>query len=166
MDPEATEPCWMRQSVRTLRGLTAWVWRTEQSQSHWVVSFLEPGEFDGAVLALVWGDSLDICVTFLEASSSLITCWDVRRLSSQFLPGPRRAHRSWDKRMSASGWNWEVVRKGKPDSRLGQDHCWSCRPEIRMCAPESFWLNHLWLLHHFNLFLWIYFLLPECFHFK
>ena len=92
-------------------------------------------------LALVWGDSPDICVTFLEASSSLITCWDVRGLSSQSLPGPRRPHRSWDKRMSASGWNWKVVRKGKPDSRLGQDHCWSCRPEIRMRAPESFWLK-------------------------
>ena len=35
-----------------------------------VILFLEPGEFDGAIFVLVAGDSPDICVTFLEASSS------------------------------------------------------------------------------------------------
>ena len=34
MDLDTVEPCWMRQSSRTLTGLTAWVWRTQPSQSH------------------------------------------------------------------------------------------------------------------------------------
>lgn len=62
----------MRKSSRTLGGLTAWVWRTP------AMGLPRGGFIFGgwglwrAVFGLVSGDSPDIRVTFLEASSSLV----------------------------------------------------------------------------------------------
>lgn len=72
---------------------------------------------------------------------SLITCWVVRAVLSPSLPSLHQLPGSWEKWMSASGCNWEVTRKQKPDNRHGQDQCWSCRPEIRTCVLGSFWLK-------------------------
>lgn len=109
-----------------------------------MVLFLEPGEFDGPVLALVWGDSPDICLTFLEASSSLVTCWNVKGLSSQSLPGPRRPHWSWDKRTCqplAETERWK--RKGSLTADLGKITAEAAGLKKECVRQNLFGLNYL-----------------------
>lgn len=56
---------------------------------------LEPGECDGAVFGLVCGDSPDICVTFLEASSSLVNHMLGRESSAVSIP-PQPSSAAWE----------------------------------------------------------------------